>query len=53
MPPVDPAPGRHSAGEIYSGRLNRFNEQEILPHFLNDFFVGTFASPLCAPLIVA
>ncbi len=30
----------HWAGEISSGRLDRFGEQEILPHFLADFFVG-------------
>lgn len=40
MPAVDAAKLSHWAGEISSGRLDRFGEQEILPHFLADFFVG-------------
>jgi hypothetical protein len=40
MPAVDTAKLSHWASEISSGRLDRFREQEILPHFLSDFFVG-------------
>ncbi|MBX3435422.1 MAG: N-6 DNA methylase [Pirellulales bacterium] len=40
MPAVDAAKLTHWAGEISSGRIVRFGEQEILPHFLADFFVG-------------
>jgi hypothetical protein len=40
MPAVESAPLQHWAGEISSGRINRFSEQEILPHFLADFFIG-------------
>ena len=38
-PPVDTAKLSPWAGEIASGRLDRFGEQEILPHFLADFFI--------------
>lgn len=38
-PVVDTAKLDHWASEISSGRVDRFGEQEILPHFLNDFFV--------------
>ncbi|MEX0978568.1 MAG: hypothetical protein WDZ48_06940, partial [Pirellulales bacterium] len=40
MPVVDAAKLAHWASEISSGRVDRFGEQEILPHFLADFFVG-------------
>lgn len=40
VPAVDAAKLNHWASEISSGRVDRFGEQEILPHFLNDFFVG-------------
>lgn len=30
----------HWANEISSGRIDRFGEQEILPQFLNDVFLG-------------
>jgi hypothetical protein len=40
MPPIDRSKLTHWANEISSGRVDRFGEQEILPHFLNDFFVG-------------
>ncbi len=40
MPTLETAPLAHWASEIASGRVDRFGEQEILPHFLNDFFVG-------------
>ena len=40
MPAVDAAKLNHWASEISSGRIDRFGEQEILPHFLADFFVG-------------
>jgi hypothetical protein len=30
----------HWSSEISSGRVDRFGEQKILPHFLADFFVG-------------
>src|SRR5438270_888362 len=40
LPALDSAKLTHWAGEIASGRLDRFGEQEILPHFLSDFFVG-------------
>lgn len=43
LPPhVDPLRERisHWANLIASGRLDSFNEQEILRDFLNDFFVG-------------
>jgi hypothetical protein len=39
-PVVDSAKLDHWANEISSGRVNRFGEKEILPHFLNDFFMG-------------
>lgn len=39
LPTIDSAILNHWADEISSGRLDRFGEQEILPHFLNDFFV--------------
>jgi len=40
MPPVNSEKLNHWASEISSGRIDRFGEQEILPHFLTDFFVG-------------
>jgi hypothetical protein len=40
MPAVDSAKLDHWANEVSSGRVDRFGEQEILPHFLSDFFVG-------------
>lgn len=40
MPVVDSAKLAHWAGEISTGRVDRFGEQEILPHFLADFFVS-------------
>jgi hypothetical protein len=40
LPAVDSAKLSHWASEISSGRVDRFGEQEILPHFLNDFFGG-------------
>jgi hypothetical protein len=40
MPAVDTAKLDHWASEISSGRVDRFGEREILPHFLNDFFIG-------------
>jgi hypothetical protein len=40
LPAVDSAKLTHWASEISSGRVDRFGEQEILPHFLADFFVG-------------
>ncbi|HEX3656564.1 MAG TPA: hypothetical protein VHV55_12185, partial [Pirellulales bacterium] len=39
LPAVDSAKLNHWAGEITSGRLDKFGEQEILPHFLSDIFV--------------
>jgi hypothetical protein len=39
MPQVDAAKLAHWASEISSGRVDRFGEQEILPHFLADIFV--------------
>ncbi len=39
-PAVDADKLQHWASEISSGRVDRFGEQEILPHFLADFFVG-------------
>jgi hypothetical protein len=38
MPAVDAAKLDHWASEVSSGRVDRFGEQEILPHFLDDFF---------------
>jgi Eco57I restriction-modification methylase/Putative RNA methylase family UPF0020 len=40
LPAIDSAKLNHWASEITSGRVDRFGEQEILPHFLNDFFIG-------------
>jgi hypothetical protein len=40
MPAVDTAKLDHWASEISSGRVDRFGEREILPHFLSDFFIG-------------
>ncbi|MCO6047957.1 type I restriction enzyme HsdR N-terminal domain-containing protein [Aeoliella sp. ICT_H6.2] len=40
LPEIDSAKIDHWADEISSGRVDRFGEQEILPHFLSDFFVG-------------
>jgi hypothetical protein len=40
LPAVDATKLAHWASEISSGRVDRFGEQEILPHFLADFFVG-------------
>jgi hypothetical protein len=40
MPVVDSAMLTHWASEISSGRIDRFGEKEILPHFISDFFVG-------------
>jgi hypothetical protein len=40
LPAVDSGKLNHWASEISSGRVDRFGEQEILPHFLNDFFIG-------------
>jgi hypothetical protein len=40
LPAIDRAKLEHWALEISWGRLDRFGEQEILPHFLADFFVG-------------
>lgn len=40
MPAVDTARLSHWASEISSGRVDRFREQEILPHFLADYFVS-------------
>ncbi|MDZ4852862.1 MAG: hypothetical protein SGI77_26545 [Pirellulaceae bacterium] len=39
LPSIDSAILRHWADEITSGRVDRFGEREILPHFLTDFFV--------------
>ncbi|HWA96943.1 MAG TPA: N-6 DNA methylase [Pirellulales bacterium] len=38
-PNVDRSKLAHWAGEVSSGRLDRFGEQEILPHFLADVFI--------------
>jgi len=38
-PKINTAKLRHWAGEISSGKVDRFGEQEILPQFLQDFFV--------------
>ncbi len=40
MPAVDSDKLGHWAGLISSGRIDKFREQEILPDFLSDFFVG-------------
>lgn len=40
MPVVDSAMLAHWAAEISSGRIDRFGEKEILPHFISDFFIG-------------
>src|SRR5689334_9029181 len=40
LPPVDSAKLSHWANLISSGRVDSFGEQEILPDFLSDFFVG-------------
>jgi hypothetical protein len=39
LPAVDSSILDHWATEISSGRVDRFGEQEILPHFLSDFFI--------------
>ena len=40
LPAVDSAKLKHWADLITNGRLAGFGEQEILPDFLSDFFVG-------------
>jgi type I restriction-modification system DNA methylase subunit len=40
LPGVDSEILNHWANEISSGRVDRFGEQEILPHFLTDFFIN-------------
>jgi len=40
LPSVDSTKLRHWANLIATGRLDGFGEQEILPDFLSDFFVG-------------
>jgi hypothetical protein len=39
LPALDRTKLDHWASEITSGRLDRFGEQEILPSFLQDFFI--------------
>ncbi len=45
MPSVDRAKLTHWASEIASGRIDRFGEKEILPHFLQDFLSVCWATP--------
>lgn len=40
LPTVDSAKLAHWANLIATGRLDGFGEQEILPDFLSDFFIG-------------
>jgi hypothetical protein len=40
VPTVDLSKVNHSAAEVSSGRVDRFGESEILPHFLADVIVG-------------
>ena len=49
LPAVDSAKLEHWADLIATGRLATFGEQEILPDFLSDFFVGLLGYSLaCA-----
>src|SRR5436190_1234427 len=47
LPAVDAAKLHHWASEISSGHVDKFGEKEILPHFLNDFFLGILG--YCGP----
>jgi hypothetical protein len=51
LPPVDTAKLDHWAREISSGRIDRFGEQEILPHFLTDFLMGIRARSLATDVV--